>query len=122
MTLVLGPILGAVSHDEARIWWLAEHPGEVRVRVFDERGFELPGSPFGPALLDSASGTATAHVPLPEAGARYRYDLADASGRSLLAPGLERPGFRSAPRPESGAGCRFALVSCNDMRRGDEAP
>jgi len=122
MRLTLGPLLGAVSHDAARIWFAAEHPGDALVHVFAEGGAELAGSPFGPAALDSLSGTATAHVALPAPGARYRYDVRDASGASLLPAGLGAPGFRSAPRPESAAGCRFALVSCNDMRRGDEAP
>jgi phosphodiesterase/alkaline phosphatase D-like protein len=122
MTLTLGPILGAVSHDAARIWFLAEHPGDVLVHVFLESGAEIAGSPFRPASLDSWSGTATAQARLPAPGARYRYDLRDAAGRSLLPPGLGRPGFRSAPAPAGGAGCRFALISCNDMRRADEAP
>ena len=122
MSLTLGPILGAVSHQEARIWFLAEHPADVLVHGFREPGAEIAGSPFRPASLDSWSGTATTRVPLPEPAVRYRYDLRDARGRSWLPAGLGRPGFRSAPPPGSAAGCRFALVSCNDMRRADEAP
>lgn len=120
--LTLGPIVGAVSHDTARIWFQAEHPGDVLVHVFDEAGAEIAGSPFRPGSLDSWSGTATAHVSLPRADARYRYDLRDAAGRSVLPARLEGARFRSAPPPGSGTGCRFALVSCNDMRNRDEMP
>ena len=51
MTLTLGPILGAVSHDAARIWFQAEHLGDVLVHVFHEAGAEIAGSPFRPASL-----------------------------------------------------------------------
>jgi PhoD-like phosphatase len=116
MKLLLGPIVGAVSDREARIWLRADDPSPARVHVFHDGGAELPGSPFRPAGPIDASGTATVVAKLPAAYARYRYDVRDADGASALPAWLGTPGFWSAPPPATSGAFRFGVVSCNDMR------
>lgn len=117
MKLLLGPIVGAVSDREARIWLRADEPSGARVHVFREGGREVPGSPFR-AVFDpsDASGTVTVTARLPAAYARYRYDVRDAAGASVLPAWLGAPGFWSAPARGATDPFRFGVVSCNDMR------
>ncbi len=117
MKLLLGPIVGATSDREARIWLRADDPGAARVHVFRDTGTEVPGSPFRAALdPGDVSGTATIAVNLPAAYARYTYDVRDDAGASALPAWLGTPGFWSAPKPDTTGPFRFGLVSCNDMR------
>ena len=117
MRLLLGPIVGAVSDSEARIWLRADDPTLARIHVFRDSGTEIPHSPFLPASdANDTSGTATALVPLPAAYSHYRYDVRDTAGNSVLPAWLDTPGFWSAPRPDTAGPFRFGLVSCNDMR------
>jgi PhoD-like phosphatase len=121
MRLLLGPIVGAVSDSEARIWIRADDPSQARVHVFRDSGTEIPGSPFLPASdPNDTSGTATAVVRLPAAYSRYTYDVRDAAGASVLPAWLATPGFWSAPRPDTAGPLRFGLVSCNDMRKNTQ--
>lgn len=116
MKLLLGPIVGAVSDREARIWLRADEPSQARVHVFRESGGEVPGSPFRTTGPIDASGTATIVAHLPAAYARYTYDVRDADGASALPAWLGTPGFWSAPEPDTTGPFRFGVVSCNDMR------
>lgn len=123
MRLRLGPIVGAVSDSDARIWLRADDPSEARIHVFRDSGTEIPGSPFRPLREPGdTSGAATAVAPLPAPYSHYTYDVRDAAGASVLPAWLGTPGFWSAPRPETAGGFRFALVSCNDMRAKNDRP
>jgi phosphodiesterase/alkaline phosphatase D-like protein len=114
--LLLGPIVGAVSHREARIWLRADDPSQARVHVFRDTGNEVPGSPFRANAPHDASGTATIVAHLPAAYSRYTYDVRDAGGASVLPAWLGTPRFWSAPAPDTTGPFRFGVVSCNDMR------
>jgi hypothetical protein len=114
--LLLGPIVGAVSDREARIWLRADEPSQARVHVFRDSGGEVPGSPFRSTGSADPSGTATIVAHLPAAYARYSYDVRDAAGASVLPAWLGTPGFWSAPEPDTTGPFRFGVVSCNDMR------
>jgi phosphodiesterase/alkaline phosphatase D-like protein len=116
MKLRLGPIVGAVSDREARIWLRADDPSEARVHVFRASGTEVPGSPFRANGASDPSGTATIVARLPSAYSRYTYDVRDAAGASVLPAWLGTPGFWSAPVPDTIGPFRFGVLSCNDMR------
>lgn len=116
MKLRLGPLVGAVSEREARIWLRADDAGPARLHVFREGGDEVPGSPFRASAPFDRSGTATIVARLPAAYARYTYDVRDEAGASVLPAWLGTPGFRSAPEPATRGPFRFGLVSCNDLR------
>jgi hypothetical protein len=116
MKLRLGPIVGAVSEREARVWLRADDPSEARLHVFREGGAEVPGSPFRASGAIDPSGTATLVARLPAPYARYTYDVRDAAGASVLPAWLGAPGFWSAPKPDTTGPFRFGVVSCNDMR------
>ena len=115
MKLLLGPIVGAVSDREARIWLRADDPSQARVHVFRDGGSEVPGSPFRASGPADASGTATSVARLPAAYARYTYDVRDAEGTSALPRGSARPPS-GAPEARHHRPFRFGVVSCNDMR------
>jgi alkaline phosphatase D len=114
--LRLGPIVGAVSDHEARIWLRADEPSEARIHVFRDAGTEVPGSPFRADGAANLSGTATIVCRLPAAYSRYTYDVRDDAGASVLPAWLGTPSFWSAPVPETTGPFRFGVLSCNDMR------
>lgn len=116
MRLLLGPIVGAVSDREARIWLRADDPSQAHLHVFRDSGSEVPGSPFRASAAADASGAATIVAQLPAAYARYTYDVRDAAGASVLPAWLGTPRFWSAPKPDTTGPFRFGVVSCNDMR------
>ena len=116
MKLLLGPVVGAISDREARIWLRADDPSQARVHVFRDAGTEVPGSPFRATGAADPSGTATIVAHLPAAYSRYTYDVRDAAGASALPAWLGTPGFWSAPKPDTTGPFRFGVVSCNDMR------
>ena len=118
MKLLLGPIVGATSDREARIWLRADQPDAARILVFRDSGTEVPGSPFRPApgAPGDVSDTVTVVAQLPAAYARYTYDVRDDTGASALPAWLGTPSFWSAPKPDTTGPFRFGLVSCNDMR------
>lgn len=115
MTIQLGPILGAVSESEARIWFCATDAQCYRVDVRRAgSGRPVPGSPFRAASTGYGGATmAVARLPAPYAA--YTYDVLDADGTSALPPDLEPPVFHSAPRPRTTGPLRFGVVSCNHM-------
>jgi alkaline phosphatase D len=119
MKLQLGPIVGATSDREARIWLRADRPEDARVHVFRDSGTEVPGSPFRVEAADNLSRTATVVAQLPAAYARYTYDVRDDAGASVLPAWLGAPSFWSAPKPDTTGPFRFGLVSCNNTSRPD---
>lgn len=115
MSIQLGPIVGAVSDREARIWFQGTDARAYRVdvrRAGSNR--RVPGAPF-PAKPEGLGGARTAVVRLPEPYAAYRYDVLDADGESALPPDLEPPVFHNAPRTDTSGRLCFGVVSCNNM-------
>ena len=105
----LGPMLGHISAQDARIWIKATGPAKLTVRVGETADLRDAREIDGPALVES--GAFTGHVLVPELKAASRYYYAVLLDGS---PANARPwpSFVTAPERETRGRLRFAFGSC----------
>lgn len=113
--LTLGPILGHVSHDAAKIWFEAAVEGPWLCHVAEDAAMvrPVPGSPCPTRRLSPEGSAWLADVLLPVPDTAYTYDVRDAEDRSIVLAARRPLTFRAAPAPGSPAGFSFAFASCH---------
>jgi len=103
----LGPVLGHVDHETARVWLRAGEPGEVRLIVRDEAGGAVfEGSQEATADRDNCLSWAVDAV---EPNSAYRYTF-EAAKEAAVPAGEWR--FHTPPPPEQPGRVVFAIGSC----------
>ena len=113
----LGPILGAVTDQTAKVWVCPNDSGPLWVHVWRrENGVPVRGSPFRPRQISMECNVQVFDLRLPDAETEYEWDLRGASERSCVPKGVQPLGFRTATRDSRDASFRFAFGSCNEAR------
>lgn len=115
----LGPQLGHVGHDRARVWARAAEPGVLRLWVF-EHGASASRSLEAVATADNDLCVVFDVAGL-KAATEYRLALGDASP-PVSDPGAWPHSFRTAPDPAQPARVSIAFGSCCKDRPGEPLP
>lgn len=121
MELTLGPIVGHVEPESARIWVRTKKPGMVRLRLFRDAGKSDEAGAAGAVAAEDMGHTVVLTAGGLTADTRYFYDVEDEAGQSLLAPGRRDLSFKTAPDPASTPSFKFGLISCNKPYVGEKA-
>lgn len=104
--ILLGPMVGHVTDESARIWLEVDRPGRLEIVLTAADGEQRAGAVD---LRDAAGGIAIAEVGDLEPATRYRARLRLDGAPLAPDPAVE---FRTFPRPGAPSKLRIALVSC----------
>ncbi|MEE9584672.1 MAG: hypothetical protein V3W51_04245, partial [Candidatus Brocadiales bacterium] len=125
MPIKLGPLVGATTHDEAKIWVQTYKPATLECKIYtdQEASNQVPNSPFifRTAEKDGCTGLVT--VSLPQDNMKYYYSVAEHKVSSSV-PIPRIHSFRSFPAfNKEIESFSFGFVSCNkpeDLKMGKE--
>lgn len=115
MPIKLGPIVGATTHNGAKIWVQTQEPQTLECRVYKNiEGTDLlPGSPFTFKTEEANSCTGVVSLTLPRGNTRYYYRIFERK-RGRPAPLSQALSFQTFPSPdEKIESLSFGLISCN---------
>ncbi len=125
MPIKLGPLVGATTHDEAKIWVQTYKPATLECKIYtdQEASNQVPNSPFLFRTVEKDGCTGLVTVSLPQDNMKYYYSVAEhkVSG-SVPIPRIHS--FRSFPASNKEIeSFSFGFVSCNkpeDLKMGKE--
>lgn len=115
MSIKLGPVVGATTHNEAKIWVQTQEPMTLKYRVYTnpEGTEELPDSPFICKTEEQNSCTGVATLTLPKGDTRYYYRIFMQKGNRSV-PISQTLSFQTFPSPNKKIeSFSFGLVSCH---------
>jgi alkaline phosphatase D len=107
--LTLNPMLGHVSHEEARVWVKASGAATLGIRIGEKPDLTDARTVDGPRLAQDADYMGHVVIPGMRANTRYYYAVLLDGKAATLRP---YPSFKMAPPPGMGGRSRFCFVSC----------
>ncbi len=116
--LELGPLLGHVSANDARVWAKASGPAALAIRIGQQEDLSDAVTVKGPSLEAGADFIGTALVPSLKPAQRYFYSTLLDGEPAMLRP---YPSFVTAPAEGAKGRVRFAFVSCVGYNGFDSA-
>lgn len=114
--LTLSPMLGHVSHEEARVWVKASGAARLSVRVSENADLSDGRTIKGPKLAQGADYMGHVVIPKLRPNRRYYYSVL-LDGKAATA--RPYPSFETAPEPGTSGRLRFCFVSCSGRRAAD---